>query len=202
MIRIPPSRISHNGRPGTLEATLKNALDKVDVIITTGGVSMGELDLLKPTIERSLGGTIHFGRVAMKPGKPTTFATIPASPPKLIFALPGNPASALVTFHLFVLPSLRKASGMEKPALPMAKVSLAEDVKLDPRPEYHRVFISVTEGGGLVAVSTGMQRSSRVGSLSGANGLLCLPSSKEVEKGSFSKGEVVNAMILGRLGGF
>ena len=110
---------------GALEAKLRNALEKVDVIITTGGVSMGELDLLKPTIERSLGGTIHFGRVAMKPGKPTTFATIPATS-KLIFALPGNPASALVTFHLFVLPSLRKASGLEKPALPLARVTLAQ----------------------------------------------------------------------------
>ena len=161
---------------------------------------MGELDLLKPTIERSLGGTIHFGRVAMKPGKPTTFATIPASTTKLIFALPGNPASALVTFHLFVLPSLRKASGLKKPALPVAKVILAQEVKLDPRPEYHRVFISVTEGGGLMAVSTGGQRSSRVGSLTGANGLLCLPSSKAIGKGK-NKGEIVDALILGRLGG-
>jgi gephyrin len=184
-----------------LETTLRNALEKVDVIITTGGVSMGELDLLKPTIERSLGGTLHFGRVAMKPGKPTTFATVPASITKLIFALPGNPASALVTFHLFVLPSLRKASGLENPALPVARVALAQDVKLDPRPEYHRVFISVTETGGLIAVSTGGQRSSRVGSLTGANGLLCLPSSKDVGRNSITNGEIVDALILGRLGG-
>ena len=165
---------------------------------------MGELDLLKPTIERSLNGTIHFGRVAMKPGKPTTFATMPSpssSQTKAIFALPGNPASALVTFHLFVLPSLRKAGGMEKPMLPIARVKLAQDVKLDPRPEYHRVFVSVEEGGGLVAVSTGFQRSSRVGSLTGANALLCLPSSKDVGKQSISKGDLVEALILGRLGG-
>jgi len=181
---------------------MKSALDKVHVIITTGGVSMGELDLLKPTIERSLNGTIHFGRVAMKPGKPTTFATIPnGTNPKLIFALPGNPASALVTFHLFVLPSLRKASGMETPALPITRVTLAQDVNLDPRPEYHRVFISVTETGGLRAMSTGFQRSSRVGSLTGANGLLCLPSSKNLGRQSLAKGEMVDAMILGRLGG-
>ena len=190
------------GSPGALKTILKDALEKVDVIITTGGVSMGELDLLKPTIERSLGGTIHFGRVAMKPGKPTTFATIPVSQTtKRIFALPGNPASALVTFHLFVLPSLRKASGMERPMLPIARVALAQDVKLDPRPEYHRVFISVTAKGGLLAVSTGGQRSSRVGSLTGANGLLCLPSSKDAGKQSIPKGEIVDALVLGRLGG-
>ena len=174
----------------------------MDVIITTGGVSMGELDLLKPTIERTLNGTIQFGRIAMKPGKPTTFATMPTPKgTKQIFALPGNPASALVTFHLFVLPALRKASGLENPMLPIAKVSLAQDVKLDPRPEYHRVYISVTKEGGLTAVSTGGQRSSRVGSLRGANGLLALPSSKDTGIHSMKKGELVDAMIIGRLGG-
>src|SRR4051812_47994707 len=105
-------------RSGALEEVLRDALKKVDVIVTTGGVSMGELDLLKPTIERSLGGTVHFGRVAMKPGKPTTFATIPFKSnagermEKIIFSLPGNPASAIVTLHLFVLPSLHYASGI------------------------------------------------------------------------------------------
>jgi len=162
---------------------------------------MGELDLLKPTIERSLNGTIRFGRVAMKPGKPTTFATIPTPQgTKQIFALPGNPASALVTYHLFVLPALRKASGLEYPSLPIAKVSLAQDVKLDHRPEYHRVYISVTNGG-LTAMSTGGQRSSRVGSLRGANGLLALPSSKDSGIQSMKEGELVDAMIIGRLGG-
>ncbi|KAL9024187.1 MAG: hypothetical protein Q9196_006702, partial [Gyalolechia fulgens] len=104
-------------KQGSLEQSLRDAMRKVDVIITTGGVSMGELDLLKPTIERSLGGTIHFGRVSMKPGKPTTFATVPFKnntgdpETRLIFSLPGNPASAIVTSHLFVLPSLQQACG-------------------------------------------------------------------------------------------
>jgi len=77
---------------------------------------MGPTDLLKPVIERYLNGTIHFGRVGIKPGKPTTFATVPISAggetvQKPIFALPGNPASALVTFYVFVIPSLRKLGG-------------------------------------------------------------------------------------------
>lgn len=74
---------------------------------------MGSTDLLKPVIERHFDGIIHFGRVAIKPGKPTTFATIPSDGhiEKPIFALPGNPASALTTFHIFVLPALRKLSG-------------------------------------------------------------------------------------------
>src|SRR5207237_1090968 len=85
--------------PRELEGALKNAISKVDVLITTGGVSMGEMDLLKPLLEQKLGATLHFGRVNLKPGKPTTFATIPPSSTdvsnrhKLVFALPGNPVS-------------------------------------------------------------------------------------------------------------
>ena len=188
--------------PGTLEETLRDALRRVDLVITSGGVSMGELDLLKPTIERSLGGTIHFGRVAMKPGKPTTFATIPVKNNaggrinKVIFSLPGNPASALVTFHLFVLPSLHQMSGISPAGLSKVPVYLAHDFSLDKaRPEYHRALIVVDSSGRLVATSTGGQRSSKVGSLRGANSLLCLPSGKEPLK----KGAKVDALLMGNV---
>lgn len=186
-------------KPGTLEETIRDGMRRVDLIITTGGVSMGELDLLKPTIERSLGGTIHFGRVNMKPGKPTTFATIPAKNSdgervsKVIFSLPGNPASALVTFHLFVLPSLHAMSGVSPPGLTKIPVSLAHDLKLDPgRPEYHRAIVTVTSDGTLLASSTGGQRSSRVGSLKGANALLCMPKGTE----PLQKGSKVEALLM------
>lgn len=183
----------------SLIKTLRDALLQCDVIVTTGGVSMGELDLLKPTIERELNGTIHFGRVAMKPGKPTTFATVPTSSgdkDKAIFALPGNPASALVTFHLFVLPYLRHFSGYSRSAAPLPRlpVLLAHSVILDPRPEYHRVTVSMHPDGKLSATSTGGQRSSRVGSLR-CNGFLCLPASTD-EKQSFEKGEMVQVMMI------
>ena len=166
---------------------------------------MGELDLLKPTIERSLGGTIHFGRVSMKPGKPTTFATVPlkdnsgAPTTKLIFSLPGNPASALVTSHLFVLPSLHFSIGREAPhGLPRVKVVLNEDIKGDPkRSEYHRVVLTAGTDGLIHATSTGGQRSSKVTSLRRANGLLCLPATDLVVK----KGETVVALLMGALGG-
>ncbi|KAI1498672.1 hypothetical protein F5X99DRAFT_314436 [Biscogniauxia marginata] len=191
-------------KPGTLEETLRDALARVDLVITSGGVSMGELDLLKPTIERSLGGTIHFGRVSMKPGKPTTFATVPvkdrrtgARVPRAVFALPGNPASALVTFHLFVLPALHQMSGVAPPGLARVPVALAHDFALDrARPEYHRAVVSAG-GGTLTAVSTGAQRSSRVGSLRGANALLCLPAGK----GPLKKGARVDALLMGGVRG-
>ncbi|KAF2009899.1 hypothetical protein BU24DRAFT_427932 [Aaosphaeria arxii CBS 175.79] len=190
-------------KPGSLEQTLREAMRKVDVIITSGGVSMGELDLLKPTIERSLGGTIHFGRVNMKPGKPATFATVPikdasgARTDKVIFSLPGNPASAVVTFHLFVLPSLHQASGISPAGLTRVKAVLEEDIRLDrQRPEYHRAIVAIKNDGILYASSTGGQRSSRIGSFKGANALLCMPAGEQSAK----KGDKVEALLMGKLG--
>ncbi|KAL9000103.1 MAG: hypothetical protein Q9169_001178 [Polycauliona sp. 2 TL-2023] len=186
-----------------LEQRLRDAMRRVDVIITTGGVSMGELDLLKPTIERRLGGTIHFGRISMKPGKPTTFATIPFKSnagdfqSRLVFSLPGNPASAVVTSHLFVLPSLQSSSGYSPVGLPKVSVTLGHDFRLDPeRPEYHRIIVSAGSDGLLYATSTGGQRSSRVGSLKSANALLCLPA----KEGAMTMGEQCQALLMGNLG--
>lgn len=164
---------------------------------------MGELDLLKPTIERALGGTIHFGRVNMKPGKPTTFATVPVKDNsgnyvnKVVFSLPGNPASAVVCFHLFVLPSLHQQAGITPVGLPKVKVILDEDIRMDRgRPEYHRALV-VTKGDGLLyASSTGGQRSSRIGSFKGANALLSMP----MGEGTLKKGERVDALLMGKLG--
>ena len=186
---------------GSLEETLRAAMRRVDVIITSGGVSMGELDLLKPTIERQLGGTIHFGRVSMKPGKPTTFATVPfknndgKSVKKAIFALPGNPASAIVTLNLFVLPSLHIASGVEPAGLPRLLVHLSHEFRLDTqRNEYHRAVVTVGKDGLLWASSTGKQRSSMVGSMKSANALLCLPTGPGE---SLEKGDRCDALLMG-----
>ncbi|KAF2829465.1 hypothetical protein CC86DRAFT_318798 [Ophiobolus disseminans] len=190
-------------KPGNLEQTLRDAMRKCDVIITSGGVSMGELDLLKPTIERSLGGTIHFGRVNMKPGKPTTFATVPVKDDdgnrvnKVIFSLPGNPASAVVCFHLFVLPSLHQQAGIKPTGLPRVKAILHEDIRMDRgRPEYHRALVVTKQDGMLYASSTGGQRSSRIGSFKGANALLCMRQGE----GSLKKGTKVDALLMGMLG--
>jgi gephyrin len=189
-------------KPGDLEQSLRDAFRKVDVVITSGGVSMGELDLLKPTIERSLGGTIHFGRVSMKPGKPTTFATVPVKNnagervSKAIFSLPGNPVSAVVTFHLFVLPSLHYNSGVSPVGLPKVTVTLAHDFRLDPRrAEYHRAIVALAKDGLLYASSTGGQRSSRVGSLKSANALLSLPPGRE----TLTKGTQVEALLMQKI---
>ncbi|SPO31444.1 related to Gephyrin [Ustilago trichophora] len=168
----------------TTLSSLRKGISEADIVITTGGTSMGESDLLKPLIERQLQGQIHFGRVAMKPGKPTTFATLsPNGSKKVIFALPGNPASALVTFYVFVLPALRKLSGHAPTSsnaagngwsLPHIDVTLGSEMKLDTRAEFHRVLIKV-EKGELVAYTTGNQRSSGMHSMASSNGLIALP---------------------------
>jgi len=188
-----------------LEEVIREGLARVDVLVTTGGVSMGEMDLLKPTLEQKMGATIHFGRVLMKPGKPTTFATVALSTPptneKLVFALPGNPVSATVTFYLFVLPALRKMAGYKNWALPRLRVELAHTFRLDRRPEYHRAILRPVQpsmgGTSFVASSTGHQQSSRMLSMRGANALLQLPARTDATA-ELPKGSVVEAILIGQ----
>ncbi|XP_016090942.1 gephyrin-like [Sinocyclocheilus grahami] len=102
--------------PDDLLNALHEGISRADVIITSGGVSMGEKDYLKQVLDIDLHAQIHFGRVFMKPGLPTTFATLDIDGTrKLIFALPGNPVSAVVTCNLFVIPALRKMQGILDP---------------------------------------------------------------------------------------
>lgn len=203
--------IARDTPPGcSLESALRSAFrdHDLDVLITTGGVSMGELDLLKPTVERSMGGTIHVGRVSMKPGKPATFATVPIRDTvsgerreKLIFGLPGNPASALVTATLFVLPALQRMGGMKRgrEGLERVTVRLEGRVQCDgARTEYHRVVVRCMRDGALVAASTGTQKSSRVGSMASANAMLVLP----LKEGFLERGEMCEALMMGPMVGF
>ncbi|XP_078001259.1 gephyrin-like [Glandiceps talaboti] len=180
-----------------LESTMKAALDKADVVITTGGVSMGEKDLLKYMLQVKLKAEILFGRVFLKPGKPTTFATLTYNDKKkLFFALPGNPASCMVCCNLFVLPSLRKIMGYQNPALTKIKVKLSSDTLLDFRPEFHRVILDWSSHDPIPsAVSTGSQRSSRLLSLKTANALLALPPRSD-EHQRLKKGSLVDAYII------
>lgn len=101
-------------RPNDVLAKLESAFSKCDVLISTGGVSMGDKDVMKKVLKEDFNATIHFGRVNMKPGKPTTFAMCEfQNKIKYIFALPGNPVSATVTAQLFVFPALDIMSGTQ-----------------------------------------------------------------------------------------
>ncbi|KAI7845411.1 hypothetical protein COHA_001116 [Chlorella ohadii] len=191
-----------------VEAALDRAIaEGADVLLTTGGVSMGDKDFIKPLLERR--GTVFFGKVKMKPGKPLTFAKVPVPEQNrslLVFGLPGNPVSSLVTFHLAVVPCLRKMEGWQEPRLRRIHVRTANDIKMDPeRPEYHRAIahwarpVGAPEGavcGELVAASTGGQISSRLLSLRSANVLLEIPQAA----GVLPANTVVSALVLGDLG--
>ncbi|XP_040015825.1 gephyrin b isoform X11 [Gasterosteus aculeatus] len=187
--------------PDDLLNALNEGISRADVIITSGGVSMGEKDYLKQVLDIDLHAQIHFGRVFMKPGLPTTFATLDMDGArKLIFALPGrNPVSAVVTCNLFVIPALRKMQGILDPRPTIIKARLSCDVKLDPRPEYHRCILTWHHQEPLPwAQSTGNQVSSRLMSMRSANGLLMLPPKTE-QYVELHKGEVVDVMVIGRL---
>jgi len=185
-------------------AVIKSHLKRCQVVITTGGISMGETDILEDVLVNRLGGTLHFGRMHMKPGKPTTFVTLPPSSSstwdatRLVFAMPGNPVSATVCTQLLVRPCLDllyRGCDVDRSGDAYGdsvgetvrrlvdnafvhrevQVVLEHDVDLDAeRPEYHRVVVA-RKGTEYRARSTGVQQSSRLMSLRDANGLLVLP---------------------------
>src|SRR5438132_3563351 len=121
-----------------LERAMRQGLAVADVLLTSGGVSMGTRDLIKPLLEAM--ATIHFGRVSFKPGKPLTFAT--TTDAKLAFGLPGFPVSSLVTFEVFVRPALLKLGGAERVLRPRVEAILGHDVRPDSvRLEYQRATL-------------------------------------------------------------
>ncbi len=174
--------------PDALRRLVVDALVGADVLVTSGGVSVGTHDLIKPLLE-SL-GDVHIGRVKLKPGKPFTFATLPEE--KLAFGLPGFPVSSLVTFEVFVRPALRKMQGFTQLQRPTLPVRLGYDARATAdRTEYQRVNLR-RDGPDLVAVSTGSQSSSRLMSLAGAHALVRIPPGDQ----GIKAGAMVDAMIL------
>jgi len=173
---------------GALRRFVTGALERVDALVTSGGVSVGTHDLVKPLLEAL--GTVHVGRVKLKPGKPFTFATLDRG--KVAFGLPGFPVSSLVTFEVFVRPALRKMQGFAQLQRPTLQVRLGYDARpTAERTEYQRVMLR-REGRELVAETTGSQSSSRLMSLAGAHALVRVPAGDQVIRA----GTVVEAMIL------
>jgi molybdopterin molybdotransferase len=174
----------------TQRAAILRGLELADVLITSGGVSMGTRDLIKPILAEL--GTVHFGRVAFKPGKPTTFATVNG---RLAFGVPGFPVSSLVSFEVFVRPALRALQGDARPNRPLVRVSITAPITPSPdRPEYQRVVVRWSEGR-LAASTTGGQGSSRLLSLRGANALLLVPPGEA----AYPAGAELEALLTGPL---
>ncbi|KAG4076195.1 hypothetical protein HA402_014744 [Bradysia odoriphaga] len=165
-----------------------------DVTICTGGVSMGDKDFVKKVL-LDLKMDLAIGRVNMKPGKPMTYASNTSG--KHVFGLPGNPLSAFVTFHLFVLPALRYLQGQDDSKLNLSVITvelLNDTVELDPRPEYARASVTSINGK-LYAEITGDQISSRLQSICGADVLLHLPA-HSAKQSYLSKGAILKASVL------
>lgn len=173
-------------RVDELRARLQ-AAQEADFIITSGGVSVGDYDLVKDIMREQ--GMIEFWRVNLRPGKPLAFGRLGATP---LLGLPGNPVSAAVTFELFARPVLRKMQGYPTLLRPVVPVRLLDSVEeASNRRHYVRARVELRDGG-FVATTTGPQGSHILTSMLGANALLVIPEHSPPIK----SGETVQALLL------
>ena len=142
-----------------------------DVLLSTGGVSVGEFDFIKD-VQDELGVQRRLWGVAMKPGKPLAFGVRDG---KLVFGLPGNPVSAMVSFELFVKPALLRLMGHEKPVKPLYRAVMAEDVTASDNRVYVVRVRAWREDEKWHVSATGPQGSGMLRSMVGANGLAFVP---------------------------
>ena len=165
-------------------AALQNGFEaaaaKADVLITSGGVSVGEADYVKEILQKV--GSVNFWKVAMKPGRPLAFGKIKNT---WFFGLPGNPVSVMVTFYQFVQPALRYLMGAKEIETFTFKVVCKSKLKKRPgRIEYQRGVLSRDENGQLIVHKTGAQGSGILSSMTQANCFIILPmESSQVEPG-------------------
>lgn len=164
---------------------IKSAMEIADAIITTGGVSVGDADYTKQVLMES--GEINFWKVAMKPGKPFAFGKLGKG---YFFGLPGNPVSAVVTYHQLVLPGLRSMAGEIFSAATSITAVAADALKKQPgRKDFQRGILSSDNQQNRVK-STGMQSSGMLSSMAKANCYILL----DADRGSVNAGETVEAL--------
>jgi molybdopterin molybdotransferase len=171
-------------KPEALLNTFEQGGQFADVIISTGGVSVGEADYTKTALQAS--GQISFWKVAIKPGRPLAFGRIGNA---LFFGLPGNPVSVMVIFYLVVLPALEKMLGIQnRPIAPVFPARALENLRKKPgRTEVLRGIIDQDQTGQWTVKTTGQQGSGILSSMSLANAFIIL----EHDRGSVNAGESV-----------
>ncbi|MDM8545723.1 molybdopterin molybdotransferase MoeA [Candidatus Venteria ishoeyi] len=174
-----------------IRQAFQEASSIADVLITSGGVSVGEADFVKDTLEEM--GQVDFWKVAIKPGKPLAFGKVQQA---LFFGLPGNPVSAMATFYLFVQPALKWAMGQTEVFVPRLKVKAAEKFKKHPgRLDFQRGILRMEDGEAKV-YSTGGQGSGILTSMSRANCFIVLPlESTGVEAGEWVEVEPFEGLL-------
>ncbi|MEO7965663.1 MAG: gephyrin-like molybdotransferase Glp [Gemmatimonadaceae bacterium] len=175
--------------PASLRALLQRTAG-ADLIITSAGASVGEFDYTRDVIA-SLGGTLGFWKVRMRPGAPIGFGTLGATP---WIALPGNPVSVMVTFELFVRPVIRRMLGHTRLFRRPVPVTLEEPVTLGARlTHFLRAIVSVQTDGSMSARLTGPQGSGILTSMARANALVIVPEDRK----EVAAGEILHALIVG-----
>jgi len=177
--------------PEALKAKIRQGLN-ADILVLSGGVSMGDYDFTKPVF-KELGGDMNFWKLAIRPGQPVAFGKIGET---LAFGLPGNPVSSMITFEQLVRPAMLKMCGHKVLARPVVQALFQE--RFSKRPDRRHFLRGVLwmERGMLMVRTTGSQGSGILTSMVKANGLIDIP--VEVEK--LKPGDVVNVQVLG--GGF
>ena len=164
--------------PGDLERRFRAGL-RADVLVSSAGVSVGDRDYVRPVLEK-LGCTLLFWGVRVKPGFPVCFGRFAAGDGPLVFGLPGNPVSAMLTFEQFVRPALLKMSGHRVWFRPLLRATLAERLTKGPG-RLHFVRVTLERAGEqVIARSTGTQSSGALRSMTLASGLLIFPADQTV----------------------
>lgn len=167
-----------------VEEAFISASNVADAVITSGGVSVGDADFVKETLEKL--GRINFWKISMKPGKPLAFGTLGNS---LFFGLPGNPVAVIATFYQFVQPALKRMRGQDV-LLPMViKAKTTELLKKRPgRTDFQRGILEQAENGELTVRNAGTQESHVLTAMSRANCFIVIPA----QSGSIAAGEMVD----------
>jgi molybdopterin molybdotransferase len=171
-----------------IRTAFEQADQQADVVISSGGVSVGDADYTKLVLEQL--GEIGFWKIAMKPGKPFAFGKLPNS---YFFGLPGNPVSALVTAHQLAVPALLKLQHAQAKKLPLLKVKTATQLnKRAGRMDFQRAILSTNHQGEMIVTSTGSQGSGILTSMSMANCYIVLPANQ----GNVPANEIVNVQLF------
>lgn len=182
--------------PALLEAAFKQAADSADVVITSGGVSVGEADFVKDLLERL--GEVVFWKIAMKPGRPLAYGKLgkntPGEKTTDFFGLPGNPVSVMATFYQFVREALLVQMGQDPvPPLPSLKVLCTSALKKAPgRTEFQRGILSQDANGVWSVRVTGEQGSGILRSMAEANCFILLPTAQ----GNVAAGTEVEVQVM------
>ncbi len=169
-----------------LERVLRGAVSRCDAIVTSGGVSMGEFDVVKAVLDRV--ADMRWMQIAIKPAKPFAFGLLDgADRPVPVFGLPGNPVSSLVSFELLARSALRQMMGHTGDALDRTKVVAVLDDgarrRVDGRDHWNRVHGAFQADGRFHVRSTGAQGSHQLAATAAANGLALVPDGEGIEAG-------------------